>query len=352
MASTAQTVPNTVELETSGSAASRALRERAVRHDNVHDIKRACAIVGWDLDFHQIQPGNLSARVAAGKTGDTRVIIYQVNLRIEVIGAPSGNHVTLISPDAGHTVWTNGFRLEDSNALLLPPHACLHLVGGPTALIQAQVPTRLLRQFGVSDPDLQSIDNRDGAMVVNLEPHAADSLRSLMSSVAFPESKLAGQEHRDFKLAALTGDLMRWAIEQGQRARIPRSDSWRTISRAREYIEANLHRTIRMGHISNYACASVSKIERIFQRELCMTPWHYILARRLHAVNRDLRTVNGGGVKIFDVAVQHGFQHHGRFSATYRSHFGELPSETLRAQIAPPAGHAIARTSKILDTPA
>ena len=85
-------------------------------------------------------------------------------------------------------------------------------------------------------------------------------------------------------------------------------------------------------NVSDFAAASVSKLERIFQRELSVTPSQYILARRLHAVNRELESVENNGTRISDLAMQYGFRHLGRFSAAYRSHFGELPSQTLQAQ--------------------
>jgi transcriptional regulator GlxA family with amidase domain len=73
----------------------------------------------------------------------------------------------------------------------------------------------------------------------------------------------------------------------------------------------------------------VSKLERIFRRELQMSPSQYILARRLAAVNHDLHRSRSNGVRIAQIAMDHGFHHLGRFAGAYRAHFGELPSETI-----------------------
>ncbi len=318
--------------EDSHSATANALFNRGAEYDNVHDMKHDCEVVGWNLDYHQIDPGRFSAFVAARKVGDIWVMIKQVNLRIEVLGTPPTDHITIISPDAGQSLWTNGFRLEESDALLLQPDASVHLLGGPTTVVQAHIPTGLLRRLGMSDSDIRTIANRDGALVVNLASEAARSLRWLMSSAVFAQDRFAGQEREALKLAASAGRVALSAINQQRHADVPRSESWRTISRAREFIETNLHRPIKMRHVSDYAAASVSKLERTFQRELCITPSRYILVRRLHAVHCNLKSVIRRDAKVSDLAMQYGFRHLGRFSAAYRAHFGELPSQTLQAQ--------------------
>ena len=300
-----------------------------MRYDNVHDMKRDCEVVGWDLDYHQIEPGRLTAYVAARKVGDIWVMIKQVNLQIDVVGTPPDDHVTLISPDTGQTVWANGFRLDDSGALLLQPNAALHLSGGPTTVVQAHVPFAALRRLGMSDEEIRFVYSRDGALAVSLASVAAEPLRWLLNYSILADNHSARQ---DRMLADSAGLVIKRAIERQSSCPTPRSEPWRTISRAREFIESNLHRPINIRHVSDHAVASVSKLERTFRRELRVTPSRYVLARRLSAVNRDLKSIEPGHSKISDLAMHYGFTHLGRFSAAYRAQFGELPSETLQAQ--------------------
>jgi len=111
--------------------------------------------------------------------------------------------------------------------------------------------------------------------------------------------------------------------------RTSREITWSTISRAREYIEAHLAEPISISKVSEYSATSLSKLERIFRRELQMSPSQYILARRLSSVNRDLLRSRSNDMRIAQIAMDHGFQHLGRFAGAYRAHFGELPSETI-----------------------
>lgn len=312
--------------EISDLSSSRALPRRSVRYDNVREFKRDCEALGWDLECHQIEPGKFEAVLAGKRVGDVSVAIKSVDLRVEVLGTPPDDHLTVLSPATGHTVWVNGFQLESSDTMLLRTDAGAHIVGGPAVIVVAHVPFHLLNKAGVSDAELEALTGSDGALLVNEAGEDAESLRRLACTCIYAGASAAG---REYELAASIANISRRASDK-YNASIPRSEAWRTICRAREFIESNLDRPIRMKHVSDYAAASISKLERTFQRELCITPSRYILARRLHAVNRELESVVSRDAKVSDLAMEYGFRHLGRFSAAYRAQFGELPSQTLQ----------------------
>ena len=107
--------------------------------------------------------------------------------------------------------------------------------------------------------------------------------------------------------------------------------SWRIIKRSRDYIEAHLSDVIAIKTVCAYAAVSLSNLERTYRRELKMSPVEYIRARRLSAVNHELKRANSNGKKIGQVAMDHGFNHQGRFAGHYHAQFGELPSETMKS---------------------
>jgi AraC-like DNA-binding protein len=80
-----------------------------------------------------------------------------------------------------------------------------------------------------------------------------------------------------------------------------------------------------------YAAASISKVQRLFQRELGLTPSQYVTARRLAAARRELKYCTPEETHVADIALKFGFNHLGRFSGLFRTQFGELPSETLNS---------------------
>ncbi len=101
----------------------------------------------------------------------------------------------------------------------------------------------------------------------------------------------------------------------------------RIVVRAREYIHEHLTEHIHVTDLCKYCGVSLSTLERIFTRELEISPNSYIQVARLHEVRHALLDANGEGLTIADIAMNCGFTHMGRFSHRYRSHFGRLPSE-------------------------
>ena len=63
---------------------------------------------------------------------------------------------------------------------------------------------------------------------------------------------------------------------------------------------------------------------------LGMGPFQYLQLRRLNLVRAALQHAQGGSATVQEVARHYRFKELGRFAATYRDVFGELPSATLR----------------------
>ena len=103
------------------------------------------------------------------------------------------------------------------------------------------------------------------------------------------------------------------------------------MQKAREYIEAHLREQVRVDAICRYAGTTLKSLERVFARELGMSPQKYVKIRRLNEAHHLLwHTTSRQDIRIADVAIGCGFVHLGRFSVDYRRYFGELPRETLQ----------------------
>ncbi len=101
----------------------------------------------------------------------------------------------------------------------------------------------------------------------------------------------------------------------------------RIFTRAIDYVHEHLSQLIRVTDLCKYCGVSLSTLERIFRRELGITPNAYIHAARLHDVRCGLLNSNHDDRTIADIAMNCGFTHMGRFSRLYLTHFGRLPSE-------------------------
>jgi AraC-like DNA-binding protein len=81
-------------------------------------------------------------------------------------------------------------------------------------------------------------------------------------------------------------------------------------------------------------CAALDVSERTL-RECCtkhlgMGPSRYRRLRRMQRVHRALRSIDPRAASVFEVVRRYGIRDLGRFAASYRAIYGELPSATLR----------------------
>jgi AraC-like DNA-binding protein len=101
------------------------------------------------------------------------------------------------------------------------------------------------------------------------------------------------------------------------------------MRRFRRVLDENPDRALFIPEI----CAAIGVPDRTLrlccQDHLGMGPKKYLLLRRINLAQRALRAATPDATTVTEIATRYGFWHFGRFSATYRSLFGELPSATL-----------------------
>lgn len=96
-----------------------------------------------------------------------------------------------------------------------------------------------------------------------------------------------------------------------------------------DYMDAHLDERITILDLCRLSGKSEWTLRRIFQKTYGISPRAYLIVHRLNTVHRKLLYSSVAEVDVTHTAIQHGFLHLGRFSAAYRKHFGEYPSETL-----------------------
>jgi transcriptional regulator GlxA family with amidase domain len=116
------------------------------------------------------------------------------------------------------------------------------------------------------------------------------------------------------------------------------------VARLEKFLEANLDRPLYLAEI----CPAIGVAERTLrlacEEHLRMGPIRYVSLRRMHIVRCALLRADPSRATVTGIATDHGFWELGRFSVTYRSLFGETPSETLRRSdwpIPPPGAHEL-----------
>ena len=115
------------------------------------------------------------------------------------------------------------------------------------------------------------------------------------------------------------------APDQAERGLVPHS-----VQRFTKFIDEKGCRRLSLAEI----CAAVKVSKRSLQidcaRHLGMSPIRYLKSNRMRLARDELLRGNQQTLTVTEVALRYGFSEFGRFSATYRRMFGELPSQSLR----------------------
>jgi AraC-like DNA-binding protein len=101
------------------------------------------------------------------------------------------------------------------------------------------------------------------------------------------------------------------------------------VRRAERFIVDNASASITASDVADHLGISLRSLQAGFRQWRETTPTAFLRRARLELV-RDELLQSGKEANVTAVALRYGFSHLGRFSAQYRSAFGEDPSATLR----------------------
>jgi AraC-like DNA-binding protein len=103
-----------------------------------------------------------------------------------------------------------------------------------------------------------------------------------------------------------------------------------SFERILQFIEDNLKQEISVEQLAQLAHSSPRSLYKLFERHTGTTPMHYIRQKKLEQIRACLSDPTSRVRNVTEVALEFGILHLGRFSESYKSAFGELPSDTLR----------------------
>ncbi len=104
----------------------------------------------------------------------------------------------------------------------------------------------------------------------------------------------------------------------------------RQVKRARDYMHANLGMPISMSDVAAAAGCTLRTLQISFRKTYGRPPLHYLIGVRV-ALAHYLLQSSGPEATVAEIAERTGFDHLGRFAATYRERFGRNPGATLMA---------------------
>lgn len=104
-----------------------------------------------------------------------------------------------------------------------------------------------------------------------------------------------------------------------------------TVRRAEAYLRAHFDSPMRISTVSRMAGLSERGLRDAFYSVHGMSPKQWLLAERLKQVRSVLSRRESAPISVTGAATRYGFYELGRFAATYKEAFGEVPSQTLRS---------------------
>ncbi|MDV2117148.1 AraC family transcriptional regulator [Alcaligenes faecalis] len=104
----------------------------------------------------------------------------------------------------------------------------------------------------------------------------------------------------------------------------------RHLKKVATHLHEQAHLPVTVDELSTIAGVSSRTLQQAFKEHYGVSPMQYLRQVRLDRLRHELIHSNEPHLTLADLAMRWGFAHQGRFSAEYRSRFGETPGETLQ----------------------
>lgn len=314
-----------------GTAPRNAYLPELVLNAEFNDMGRYGEAVAWDLDFRQIEPGQLKARARMVAARDCQVLFVHFNRAFHQVGE---------SPRDRFTFGLTGNQLAEFRW-------CDRRAAAGTLLnfnLDAGFDSRTARNFnGVTISferdrlrqlaDLMGLSGTLGSLVQRGVVWNSKWGHLLGKKLAYQLNALGNGEHlggaADFFNEELGISILRILAGNNVKARAEtRSQRQQALKRSLDFLSDSENLPIGVVELSKRVGTSLSTLERSFTDAFGVSPKAYIKMRCLSAVRDELATSDPGS-RVAAVANRWGFWHMGQFAADYRRAFGELPSATL-----------------------
>ena len=290
--------------------------------------------VGWDLEFRQLDAGQLRARAMVLATNSLSSMKVAFNRRFHQLGmAPQGRLTFgLPDPECGEFRWcgvnARGGDMLNFNLDSGFEGASAAGFSGITLSFDLALFVQHAALLGYQPGDLDSLSRVSTWRVPpNLHRQLCLQLAAAYQSGECQPGKpilaatnLFNSGAAEAILEALTGKFV--MSHNNPPAR--RS----AVHRALELINDQDQLPMSVSELCQQTDVSAATLYRGFMEEVGVSPKKYLACRMLEGVRKDL-LVTTPSSKIYRIANRWGFWHMGQFSADYSALFGELPSDTL-----------------------
>jgi AraC-like DNA-binding protein len=293
------------------------------------------AVTGGALDHIQLAPGRFVGRLVHAELAGCVFDYGAYNLPLLACGGMPGDRVVLgFVGSAVAEGNLNGQVVRSAAIVALAEDSELHYQLAPqTRWMGFQVARATLEQLGVEiGPQRATFPPLEPARRDQVARQVANSIETLRA-IEIRDPEILNLQHAASALCeGLTAGLVAAFPATDERAEA--SDrAWRRrariVRRTRDYFDSKLAEPIRVTQLCRHVGASVKSIERAFLEICGANPKQFLTLMRMARARRLLLATRGGEKTVAEIATARGFFHLGRFSKSYSTLYGELPSATL-----------------------
>lgn len=284
----------------------------------------------WNLDFRQIEPGEMNVRVAQWQGTLVTLLHLSMSHAVHQVGTSPAGHLSFGLP---LTQTLSRWRARPiTYTPLIGFGVAADLDGISNAGFSAltfslPVPEveRLSARLGIDVPESMLMS---GHMDVTARHQTLRQVAfRALQAIHVTGADLDAQDEEELVgdlLLALTDDL----IHADRSHSAPRA---RAVARAVGKMTELADEAVQISHICAEVGASWRTLDRGFKETYGIGPKAYYQLLRLNRTKLDLLFA-GRGTNVAHVANRWGFWHMGKFADDYRRQFGMLPSQALGMQ--------------------
>ena len=304
---------------------------------------RAIAAELWEAEFEPLARGPFSSKTAFLTT--PRMAIYQERwnrpLRVRV-ALRSGQVAFALPTQHGLPFHMAGRAARPRRIPWLPDSRRCDVITEASyenLLVVFDAEFLLGIAAKLQHPFAEAAFMTEAPWMLQTKPHKAVALRQRIEKLlAGAQQRSPGRAARETRSARLDERLAdalldTLVIDDAARSRATESGSfmqrYRMAARCMEYARSRDF-DVTIPELCGLIGKSRRTLEYAFREVTATSPARYLQSCRLLQVRHELAAAQPKETKVTTVATNWGFLELGRFSALYRSAFGELPSQTLK----------------------
>lgn len=297
---------------------------------------QAQRLVGHDQSYVQLTPGSFEGRFLSCTLGpDVAIHIEHCNQALEqqVSGHPTALSIGVVI-QGRQSFLANGEGLSCDDVLFIPPGGDLHLLSPVNgAVLAITVQESCLAAYASLSEPLQSYLHETPKVRIRRNPQLARRIREdvVQAIEGCTRVDCSPQEAVGIGHALLTGLFAKLSIDLcavpgGVHGQI--RQSYDRFMVCRDAILTDWEQVHDLDALTDHTGIKRRSLQQAFTSHVSAGPLTYHRIIRLHLVRRALLDEAGQGESIGDIAARFGFWNWSQFTQHYRSHFGEVPSQT------------------------